>query len=107
MSQVREYGNIRSEYASYSAMSELNAEVQKTANAVRAKRAKVAPAEDLNLERRAISKELQRSMFFAQLALALVVASLVAYLILPTDWAHGITFLLFCTGVAVGFFLRK
>lgn len=107
MSQVREYSRIQNDYATYSGTREVQNAVQETARSLRALRAKTAPAEDLERERRAISTEVRRNMFLVQLALFLVVLSLLAYLILPRDWAHGITFLLLCMGIATGFFLKR
>jgi hypothetical protein len=50
---------------------------------------------------------LKQSLLFVQIVLFIVVLALLAYLVLPTAWAHGIVFLLLCVGVAIGFFLRK
>ena len=70
-------------------------------------RAKTAPADDLERERRAISLDARRSLVLVQLALFLMVLSLLSYFILPRDWANGISFILLCVGVASGFFLRR
>jgi hypothetical protein len=31
----------------------------------------------------------------------------VAFIVLPRDWANGISFLLLCVGIGSGFFLRR
>lgn len=103
MSQVREYSRIQSEYASYSG----GQGIQETIDALKPLRPPTAPSRDLDAERRAITREVQQNMFLVQFALFILVASLVAYLILPTDTAHGIVFLLLCVGIATGFFLKK
>ena len=107
MSQIQEYSRIQSEYATYSGTREVQDAITGTERVLRPLRSAVAPAEDLERERRAITEELQRNMLLAQIAIFLVVVSMLSYLILPTDWAHGITFLLLCVGIATGFFLRK
>lgn len=106
MSQVGEYSRIQSEYATYN-VAGLGTAIRDTEKALRPLRAKTAPAEDLERERRAISTEVQRNMLLAQFAIFLVIASMISYLVLPSEWAHGITFLLLCVGIATGFFLRR
>ena len=107
MADVQRYGDIRSEYATVSGMQGLGAGIRETEQALKPFRPKTAPAEDLEKERRAITAEAQQTLIFAQIALFLLVLSLVCYIMLPRDWAHGITFLLLCVGIASGFFLRK
>lgn len=65
-----------------------------------------APASDKAIERKAILSGNQ-SLVFIQLVLFILLAVLVAYLLLPTNYANGIAFVLLCVGVAYGFFLRK
>lgn len=93
-----------SERATYS---EIQEAIRETEQSLRPLRAKTAPAEDLERERRAISTEVRKHMFFAQLGMFLVSLSLLSYIVLPPVWAHGITFLLLSVGIATGFFLRK
>ena len=107
MSQVKEYSRIQSDYATYSGTQEVQKAIRETDKSLKPLRAKTAPAEDLERERRAISKEVRQNMFFVQLAMFIVVLSLLSYLVLPRDWAHAITFLLLCVGIATGFFLRR
>ena len=100
------YGQIRSEYASYSNQGVLDA-IRSTEQALKPLRAKTAPAEDLELERRKISLDARQSLVLVQLALFLVFLSLLAYVVLPREWANGISFLLLCVGIGTGFFLRR
>ena len=65
-----------------------------------------APASDLEIERKAIRKT-QPSFVYVQLALFLLLAVMVSYLVLPSTAANGVSFLLLCVGIAAGFFLRK
>jgi len=103
---VKEYGRIKSEYATYSNQGVVNA-IRETDQALKPLRAKTAPAEDLELERRKISMDAKQSLVLVQLALFLVFLSLLSYVVLPTTWAHGISFLLLCVGIGSGFFLRR
>jgi hypothetical protein len=36
-----------------------------------------------------------------------VFLSLLSFVVLPRDWATGISFLLLCVGIGPGFFLRR
>lgn len=100
-------GRIESEAASWREISSAGKDIQETTKSLRTMRAPTAPSDDLEKERRAISFDLKRSLTFIQVVLFLVVLSLLAYLVLPATYAHSITFLLLCVGVAVGFFLRN
>jgi hypothetical protein len=106
MANVSSYGRIQSEYASYSNQGVLDA-VRNTEQALKPLRAKTAPAEDLELERRKISTDARQSLVLIQLSLFLVFLSLLSYMVLPREWAHGISFLLLCVGIGSGFFLRR
>lgn len=103
---VKEYGRIQSEYATYSTQG-ISEAIRETDQALKPLRAKTAPAEDLELERRKISTDAKQSLVLIQLALFLVFLSLLSYVVLPITWAHGISFLLLCVGIASGFFLRR
>lgn len=103
---VKEYGRIQSEYATYSTQG-ISEAIRETDQALKPLRAKTAPAEDLELERRKISTDAKQSLVLVQLALFLVFLSLLSYVVLPITWAHGISFLLLCVGIASGFFLRR
>lgn len=106
MADVSSYGRIQSEYASYSNQGVAEA-IRSTDQALKPLRAKTAPAEDLEMERRKISTEARQSLVLIQLALFLVFLSLLAYVVLPRDWANGLSFLLLCVGIGSGFFLRR
>jgi hypothetical protein len=82
-------------------------DIRETDQALKPLRAKVAPAEDLELERRKITADARQSLVLVQLALFLVFLSLLSYVILPQAWANGISFLLLCVGIGAGFFLRR
>ena len=100
-------GRIESEAASWREISNAGKDIRDTTASLRSLRPPTAPSSDLDKERRAISFDLKRSLTFIQVVLFLVVLSLLAYLLLPTAWAHSIAFLLLCVGIATGFFLRN
>jgi hypothetical protein len=104
--RVAQYGQIRSDHGAISNSGVLDA-IRTTNQSLKPMRAKTAPADDLERERRAISLDARQSLVLVQLALFLTVLALLSYLILPRDWANGISFLLLCVGVASGFFLRR
>jgi hypothetical protein len=106
MSNVASYGRIQSEHASYSNQGITEA-IRSTEQALKPLRAKTAPAEDLEMERRKITADAQQSLILVQLALFLVFLSLLSFVVLPRDWATGISFLLLCVGIGTGFFLRR
>jgi hypothetical protein len=66
-----------------------------------------APSSDLEIERKAILAITQKDMFFIQIALFLSVLSMLGYLVLPTEYAHGIALLLLTVAISFGFFLRR
>jgi hypothetical protein len=103
---VDRYGKIQQDYAVYSNMGVTQA-IRETSRALKPLRAKTAPADDLAEERRKISIDARQSLVLIQLALFLVFLSLLSYVVLPRQWAHGISFLLLCVGIGSGFFLRR
>jgi hypothetical protein len=103
---VQTYGQAQGDYATYSSQA-IAKTIRDTNQALKPLRPKTAPADDLALERRKISLEAQESLVLIQLALFLVFLSLLSYVVLPRDWAHGSSFLLLCVGIGSGFFLRR
>jgi len=104
---VNEFSKIQSQYADFKSVSAAAKDIRDTKAALKVMRPPTAPSSDLEKERREISDISKRNLFFVQVALALVVASLVGYLVLPIEYAHMIGFLLLCVGISVGFFLRR
>lgn len=102
-----EYSSIKSQQASYNSAMDVKKVLDETEQSLRPLRADVAPSEDLEKERRAITIDARQNMVLAQFSLFLVVLSLIAYITLSREMAHGITFLLLCVGIATGFFLRR
>ena len=101
---VKQYETIRSTTADFEASGKALKETNKELKPLRPP---TAPAEDLSLERQLILNGPRIDLLMIQIALFFAVLSLVSFLFLDRDMAQGITFLLLCTGVALGFFLRK
>lgn len=66
-----------------------------------------APSSDLEKERKEITELAKRNLFFAQVALLLVVLAGLCYLVMDRDSANLIALALLLVGIAVGFFLRR
>ena len=101
---VQKYDSLQSRYADFSAGS---AALENTNKVLKPKRLPTAPAEDLSRARELVLNGPTIDILMIQVALFFAVLSLVSFLVLPRDAAQGLTFLLLCTGVAIGFFLRK
>lgn len=105
--QVQEYSRIQSEYAVYNSGTSALKVIQEVTNSLKPFRPPTAPSSDLEKERKAITEIEKQNLFYVQAALLLVVLALLSYVLLPTDVAHGVAFLLLCVGISLGFFLRK
>lgn len=101
---VQKYDTIQSRYADYTAAGEA---IAKTNRELKIKRPPTAPADDLSLERELILNGPKIDILMIQIALFFSILSLLSFLVLSRDMAQGMTFLLLCSGVAIGFFLRK
>ena len=66
-----------------------------------------APASDIQIERKYILETSTPKFLVVQIALAILVLVLLAYVLLPASAAHPIAMLLLAVGIAVGIFLRK
>jgi hypothetical protein len=101
---VSQYESIQSQYAEFDAA---DSTLKTTNDALKPLRPPTAPVDDLALERELILRGPRVDLLMIQIALFFAVLSLLSFLFLSRDMAQGITFLLLCTGVALGFFLRK
>ena len=86
---------------------DFSAELKETNKQLKPLRPSTAPADDLSLERQLILYGPKIDMLMIQIALFFAVLSLLSFLFLDRTTAQGLSFLLLCTGVALGFFLRK
>lgn len=100
---VQEFSRIQSEYASYSAARD----VERVKNSLKPFRPPTAPASDLEKERKEITEIAKRNLFFAQVALFLVVLVGLGYVTLPRDNANVVALGLLVVGIGFGFFLRR
>lgn len=101
---VNRYDALESRYADFQ---EANDALESTTRALKTKRAPTAPDGDLSAARSLVMYGPKIDVLLVQIALFLAVLSLISFLVLSREFAQGVTFLLLCTGVAVGFFLRK
>ena len=104
---AQEYTRIQSEYASFNDYRKDVDQVKGVSDSLKPMRPPTAPNSDLEIERKKIINAQAQSLLFIQIALALLVAALVSYMVLPADYAHGIAFLLLTVAISFGFFLRK
>lgn len=98
-----EYAKIDSEYTE----ARVSRDVKEVKDSLKPFRPPTAPSSDLEKERKAITEDARRSLYFLQVALFLVVVVMLSYLILPLDYANPIAFLLLCVGISMGFFLKR
>lgn len=105
-SRGQEYGKIQSDYAVYNTAANASKDMKDITSALKPKRPPTSPASDIEQERRAILAVSNKKMLFIQIALFLVVLSMLIYLFVPSDYAHSMVFLLLCVGISSGFFLR-
>ncbi len=101
---VQRHDALESRYADFTSA---NDELKDTNQKLKPRRPKVAPADDLSKERQMLLMGPKIDVLMIQVALFFAVMSLLSFLVLSRDVAQGLTFLLLCTGVAIGFFLRK
>lgn len=103
---VQEYSKIQSQYTSFKESTAASRELQDVKDSLKPFRPPTAPSSDLEKERKAITADARRNLYFLQVALFLVVLVMLCYLVLPADYANPIAFLLLCVGIALGFFLK-
>ena len=103
---VQQYSKIQSDYAAYKETNDVVREIEQVKNSLKPFRPPTAPSSDLEKERKAITEDANRNLFFLQIALFLVVLVMLSYVILPLEYANPIAFLLLCVGIALGFFLK-
>lgn len=101
---VRKHERIRGDHADFYAV---DSALNETIRELKPKRQPTAPADDLSRERQRILQGPGIDILMIQIALFLAVLSVLSFLVLDRDTAQGLTFFLLCTGVAIGFFLRK
>jgi hypothetical protein len=101
---VQRYDSAEKRYADFAIA---NDELKETNRILNPRKPPTAPAEDLSKERQLILMGPGIDVLMIQVALFFAVLSLLSFLVFSRDIAQGLTFLLLCTGVAIGFFLRK
>ena len=101
------YSQIQSRHAQVADAARDQRRLREVTNSLKPFRPPTQPSSDLEQERRAILEVVQHNLLLIQIVLFLLVLSLLSYLMLPYEYANGLTFLLLCVGIALGFFLRK
>lgn len=96
--------STQKEYTGYKALETIQSQLKATTNAIKPVR---SAESEIERERKAILSLTEPKLLLVQVVLALVIASLISYLLLPINVAHGLTFLLLCVGIAVGIFLKE
>ena len=102
-----QFKQLQSEYATITMARNIADAIHDTNESLKELRPPTAPGDDIEHERQAIQKIVSRRILLLQIVLAILVLSLVAYLVMPVTYAHGVVFLLLCVGIAVGIFLEK
>lgn len=98
---------IQSDYARFTGEAAAASDIKEITETLKPLRPPTAPANDIEIEKRAIVLGQNPTLVVLQVSLFLVFLSLLTYLVLPMDYAHPIVFLLLCGGIAVGIFLVK
>jgi hypothetical protein len=97
-----EYEQIKSEYAGFSAVSEAGKKIKQTSDQLKMPRPHVQP----NPIKRGREETLkQPNMAVIQTALFTILLALIAFLIIPGQYASGVVFLILCVGTSVGIYL--
>jgi len=103
---VDAHGKLQQRYAAYTGAS---TSIDDTLKRLRSeRRPKMAPAQDLSADRRwLLTGDYQApDVRFFQIALIVIILSIVSYFALPLPLAHLATTVLLCVGAALGFFLK-
>jgi hypothetical protein len=103
----QEFSRIESTYASFKESRKAAEKVKQVKDSLKPFRPPTAPSSDLEKERKEITTLAKRNMFFAQLALFLVVLVGLSYVTLPRSTADMAALGLLTVGIALGFFLIR
>jgi len=99
---TREYERIKSEYAGFSAVSDAGKKIKQASDRMRLPRPPVQP-NPIKQEREKILN--QPSMAVIQTALFTILLALIAFLLIPAQYASGLAFLILCVGTSTGIYL--
>lgn len=105
--QAADYSRIQTEYAGFASAAGTTEVIQDVNKSLVPFRPPTAPESDIEKERKAIVSLTNKNLLVVQVSLFVVVLVLLTYVILPSDTAHLVAFLLIVCGVAAAFFLRK
>jgi hypothetical protein len=102
--QGARFSSIQTEYTGYKALEDVKKRMEDVNKSIKPIKRKET---EIELERKAILSLTEKNLLLVQVVLAILVASLISYLLLPINAAHGLTFLLLCVAIAVGIFLKE
>jgi hypothetical protein len=102
---VTEYEKIQTEYASFKPTADAARKLKEVSTSLTPHRPPTQPASDIEKERKTILEGLSKNLHVIQLALGVLLLTLIEYLVLPAQYAHGVAFLTLCVGTAVGIYL--
>jgi hypothetical protein len=103
---VANYSRIQGEYAAVKSLQDSKDTLSEVNQTLKPFRPGTAPESDIQIERRRILDSSAPNMLLLQVALALVLLSILAYAFIPS-YAGILSFLLLSVGIALGIFLRK
>jgi hypothetical protein len=102
--QGARFSSIQTEYTGYKALEDVKKRMEDVNKSIKPLR---SAESEIEKERKAILSLTEPNLLLVQVVLALLIASLISYLVLPINAAHGLSFLLLCVGIAVGIFLKE
>ena len=98
---------LEGQYAAFQSVQKERKELKEVVDTLKPMRPPTAPKSDIAKERAAILDIVTQNILLLQIALFAVFLCLLSYIVLPASYAHGLSFLVLCIGVAVGFFLTQ
>lgn len=96
--------SIEKEYTEFKSVQGLGEKVRAITESIKRPRGMET---EIEKERKAITLLSEQNLLLVQVVIGLLITSLLGYIFLPLNAAHGLTFLLLCVGIAVGIFLKK
>lgn len=99
-----EYDRIKSEYAGFSAVSDAGKKIKQASDHMKLPRPPVQPNPIKNERDRILNPP---NMIVIQVALFTILLALMAFLLVPGQYASGFAFLILCVGTSAGIYLSS
>jgi hypothetical protein len=100
--RVAKHDGIATEYAAFRSVKD---ELKKTIDMLKPMRAKTSPQSDIEQEKQNIFAIVAVQMYVIQCILLTILFCMLVYVVIPVEYAHGVAFLVACTGSAIGIYL--